>query len=529
MSNDPDFHDCAAAWLDASGDDTRHRVLREILRDSPDAAAEFASLARTDAALHLAGLTIDERRRRARALLQPPLAFRVRRFISRPAFRWSAAVAVAAVIGTVCWLMTAGGKLPAESKKPRIAGGMQREAAPRPLQTTAAPDKLPPGDKDFVRRMSRFVIPDFRVANVPLPAALDALRKNIAVIDASAVPDFSAVKGLSESLTVNLSIAYRPVATILDFIAIQTGTRMQASGRGYVVLADPEAPMPGATMRGSYSLSPEDSLQNMSLSLSPELLQIELATKLGERPVRAEAVEQTIEVTASERMHRLLQKLLAGTGASPPGTWVCEVRVVRTKSPAAREKLMALGEFHRFSKPEFDVFLRELNQMKGVDILTMPASSVPPGFAEENCDLMKTPDPDNISDDWTGFKIEMINHPAGDVGGQADFAFYAQEPDESSGERQLRRFQSQVALELNDGSTQKLASYSLPGGSLMAVFVSGERDPAREELPYGIPVVGKKGFVYSPYAEDKGMVDVEGMNRGTRLQCPYTGKHFRVP
>jgi hypothetical protein len=51
----------------------------------------------------------------------------------------------------------------------------------------------------------------------------------------------------------------------------------------------------------------------------------------------------------------------------------------------------------------------------------------------------------------------------------------------------------------------------------------------REDLPYGIPVVGKKGFVYSPYAEDRGLVDVEGMKRGTRVECPYTKKHFRVP
>lgn len=51
----------------------------------------------------------------------------------------------------------------------------------------------------------------------------------------------------------------------------------------------------------------------------------------------------------------------------------------------------------------------------------------------------------------------------------------------------------------------------------------------REDLPYGIPVVNKKGMVYSPYAEDKGQVDVDGLKRGTRVKCPYTGKHFRVP
>jgi len=51
----------------------------------------------------------------------------------------------------------------------------------------------------------------------------------------------------------------------------------------------------------------------------------------------------------------------------------------------------------------------------------------------------------------------------------------------------------------------------------------------REDLPYGIPVVGKKGMVYSPYAPEKGQVDVDGYKRGTKVECPYTGKHFRVP
>lgn len=51
----------------------------------------------------------------------------------------------------------------------------------------------------------------------------------------------------------------------------------------------------------------------------------------------------------------------------------------------------------------------------------------------------------------------------------------------------------------------------------------------KEDLPYGIPVVGKKGMVYSPFAPEKGQVDVDGYKRGTRVECPYTGKHFRVP
>ena len=51
----------------------------------------------------------------------------------------------------------------------------------------------------------------------------------------------------------------------------------------------------------------------------------------------------------------------------------------------------------------------------------------------------------------------------------------------------------------------------------------------KEDLPFGSKVIGKPGMVYSPYAPDKGWVDVDGLRPGTKVKCPYTGKNFRVP
>jgi hypothetical protein len=51
----------------------------------------------------------------------------------------------------------------------------------------------------------------------------------------------------------------------------------------------------------------------------------------------------------------------------------------------------------------------------------------------------------------------------------------------------------------------------------------------KEDLPYGIPIPTKAGMVYSPFATDRGQVDVAGLARGTRVKCPFTQKHFRVP
>ena len=52
---------------------------------------------------------------------------------------------------------------------------------------------------------------------------------------------------------------------------------------------------------------------------------------------------------------------------------------------------------------------------------------------------------------------------------------------------------------------------------------------SRRDLPYGIPVPNKPGFVTSPYAPKSGYVDVRGFPSGTEVKDPYTGKVFLTP
>jgi hypothetical protein len=52
---------------------------------------------------------------------------------------------------------------------------------------------------------------------------------------------------------------------------------------------------------------------------------------------------------------------------------------------------------------------------------------------------------------------------------------------------------------------------------------------SKRDIPYGIPVPGKPGFVTSPYSPKSGYVDVRGFPSGTEVKDPYSGKVFLTP
>ena len=53
---------------------------------------------------------------------------------------------------------------------------------------------------------------------------------------------------------------------------------------------------------------------------------------------------------------------------------------------------------------------------------------------------------------------------------------------------------------------------------------------AKADLPYGVPVPGRKGMVTSPYNPENGKyIDVTDFASGSVVKDPYTGKFFLVP
>ena len=52
---------------------------------------------------------------------------------------------------------------------------------------------------------------------------------------------------------------------------------------------------------------------------------------------------------------------------------------------------------------------------------------------------------------------------------------------------------------------------------------------AKGDMPYGIPVPGRKGIVTSPYLPEGNYIDVSAFPAGSAVKDPYTGKIFLVP
>jgi hypothetical protein len=59
--------------------------------------------------------------------------------------------------------------------------------------------------------------------------------------------------------------------------------------------------------------------------------------------------------------------------------------------------------------------------------------------------------------------------------------------------------------------------------------VAGPDPKGRRDVPYGVAVPNKPGFVTSPYAPTQGLVDVRAFPSSTEVLDPFTGKIFLTP
>jgi hypothetical protein len=105
------------------------------------------------------------------------------------------------------------------------------------------------------------------------------------------------------------------------------------------------------------------------------------------------------------------------------------------------------------------------------------------------------------------------------------------EPQRSSAHRSSHKKPDETTTSPTDGSNTQATTADAGAAPSERNTRTATRAPSKkgEDLRYGVPVPGKKGFVTSPFSPDAGYIDVRGFAPGTPVKDPYTGKVFLTP
>lgn len=80
-----------------------------------------------------------------------------------------------------------------------------------------------------------------------------------------------------------------------------------------------------------------------------------------------------------------------------------------------------------------------------------------------------------------------------------------------------------------DSRGTAVASTAARPSAETAVRVQAVSTPVVVRTPYAEPVPGRPGFVFSPYATPRRVVDVRGFGSGEEARCPFTTQPFLIP
>lgn len=544
MSTDPDFHPLAGAWLDGTAAPPEQKLLGEILY-IPDLMREYAALCRTEALLALSDTSATRRSAALSRMLDgKPWPRRLMSMGNHRAFRWAAAAAVIAL--TVWWLWPTSVEDAGENRRRIIPPRVAETLAPGvPADAPTAEPPLPPAAEGLEQRLRRDYISGIQISG-PLPQAAAALAK--AADRASHLPLIADVRHEGDaSVHLHLSTAL-PAWTLLELMALQTGTEVQLSGHTLVFRkARKPVPLTGKLSRTS-ELTP---LRTLFAIMARDSHAAELTT-FAERGAAAlaatlefkEASETSARFTGTPRDVRVLDLALNSIN-NPPVMVSLSMKLVELPPGFEPEEILATAPDQSgpalagvFTDEQFQNVIRKLSMHEGVDLATLLTRMTRPN---EEVKLQTNPGKRDLV-------AMLVASPEGAMGCKlkCEIGWGVGLPGE--GENNASGLVNTEVL-IWSGQTVCLAGFRAKGGSQLFAFItatllqpdgtplsppgkapSGPPDSRpRDELPYGIPVTDQPGMVQSPYAPEKGLVDVKGLKRDTRVMCPYTGKHFRVP
>jgi hypothetical protein len=592
MNTDPDFHPLSAAWLDGTATPPEQQLLGEILH-MPDMMSDYAALCRTEAMLAHCGRSGEARRSALGTLLRgPSWPRRAAGVWNLRSVRWAAAAAALAGAAWALW----SSRSPEPELAARVHPAPQMALPPSPGESQTREAPLPPSAEGLERDLRRCYVAAF-TASGPLP---DAVARLAASVKLEQYAPLAADVRTSGDAPVHLRLGSAlPAWTVLQMMAVQTGTEFRLSGNSLVFLpASRPVPVSGsltktakyASLRlflgmpkeaeptdgtedtenmdkdpeGNDEEDPADSFpvrprENPAdapvilANLTSEALGAPLAFKLSDL--------SAVKYTGGPRASRLLELALSGR-ARPAMEVECRLMILAAPGDMfdnAVKEVTGDANVETFrlilTEEQHQLVVRKVSMTRGVDLMTMPVARGPSnepmeasvaGKVHENTGvfaqfsgLVNSENDLSLSyririGEWNEQEQSVLSvEDVGTVTTTSGMTIVVPGHEYQDG-KELTYLITGTAFKNDgippEGTPEPPVPWELPDG--IASEVTPEPPPVPpvpQELPYGIPVADKPGMVRSPYATDKGFIDVEGYKRGTRVECPYTGKHFRVP
>lgn len=540
MKTDPDFLHTAAEWLDGTAGDGTCRLLDDLLHE-PGATEEFAALARTESLLRSRSQSPAVRRAALETLLEgKPWPQRAMAACRRSMVPWGAAAAAAAIIALLLawalWPESPATQPPRVVKHPATPRAMATDHA---LQPSADPDNLP-ADRSVEPWLRRYYVKAGPFTG-PLKASAMTLAAQIKMEDGQPLTVDPQSDGDS-SVHVNLGVSL-PAWTLMEILAIQSGTEVAVSGKSVVFRPAKKPATNDGSVQNEFSTPAVLALFSMQDSEdSDQFLKSFASEAFGTSfDFKTEAGTVTL-CRGTPRAVLALRK--ACSARSLPAQVIRWTTAIVTLPYGIFDAAVAEACPDIIRNPTGTILpddglpklMNSLSGRPGVELLTL--SDV---VSAPNQLVKVTTNPEGIDRPQTDhyFTLNglirsdhavtvMVNHKT-EKWNEATKGFSTQE---LNTQMTIQTDQTIVLAGLigeDRLESVKLVKVKVIDSTGTAPVFPDPPAPDKEDLPIGIPAADSPGFVFSPYAQDKGMVDVTGLPRGATVVCPYTGKQFRVP
>ena len=546
MKTDPDFHPVASAWLDGRASQPEQSILREILPAEPGVMKEFAALCHTEVLLQQSATAAAFRRESLAKLMSgKPLT-------KRPADLWKNRItrgsAAAALLTVAVWSMMRLGNdsdaiTVAEKQAPSKAPVRTAAGGGRTSNKAETKNQLPEAAPGFELLLKRFYMVDFKAAG-SLPEAVALLVKDVHLADGKS-PEVEILDAGDAPVSLALNVSL-PAWTLLQIMALQSGTRMKISGESLVFqqAENPSDRVRSVTRSSNFNLlpallpSPENHPDNEDISSYGNLAQHAFGSQLTFSGTRKNLAECTGPVRDIEvlklALHEIDQSSVRVNLSMKLMNFQPEPGGQDLSEPSGRDAFTLAGVF---TDTQMQLIMRAASVKKGVDLMTFTPVNTPPnlfaGFDESYSGNKTAPMPITakvivrplVQDTCElRYEIKMVGNPGIDgtreitefknsvvIWNGQTVAFKGKHPNGS----EIMLF---LTANLTDAAGQLLAQSRNPGSSALS-----------EDVPDGIPSPWANGFFISPFAPAQGEIDLTAVKSGAQVHCPFTGKLFRKP